>query len=163
MEESNDIGHTFWGSLISCANMKWILWVLLKIQSGHDYLHRQTDGQGETSIPRFQLCWSLGYNDNWLETGHFGTNPEKIESKYKSFHSRNMLENTVKTYNISCTLVGNKIVDHSDAVGASPVSAAPTTSSSSFPTWHLASRDSAKTAASQYENLLSVGIWCILY
>ena len=31
--------------------------------------------------------------------------------------------------NISRTLVGNKIVDHSDAVGASPVGAAPTTSS----------------------------------
>ena len=34
-----------------------------------------------------------------------------------------------KTSNISCTLVGNKIVDHSDEVGASPVGAAPTTSS----------------------------------
>ena len=32
-----------------------------------------------------------------------------------------------KTYNISRTLVGNKIVDHSDVVGASPVGAAPTT------------------------------------
>ena len=31
--------------------------------------------------------------------------------------------------NISPTLVGNKIVDHSDVVGASPVGAAPTTSS----------------------------------
>ena len=30
---------------------------------------------------------------------------------------------------ISRTLVGNTIVDHSDVVGASPVSAAPTTSS----------------------------------
>ena len=30
--------------------------------------------------------------------------------------------------NISRTLVGNKIVDHSDVVGASPVGAAPTTS-----------------------------------
>ena len=30
--------------------------------------------------------------------------------------------------NIRCTLVANKIVDHSDAVGASPVGAAPTTS-----------------------------------
>ena len=28
---------------------------------------------------------------------------------------------------ISCTLISNKFVDHSDAVGASPVSAAPTT------------------------------------
>ena len=31
--------------------------------------------------------------------------------------------------NIRCTLVGNKIVDHSDVVGASPVGAAPTPSS----------------------------------
>ena len=34
-----------------------------------------------------------------------------------------------KTSNISRTPVGNKIVDHSDVVGASPVGAAPTTSS----------------------------------
>ena len=34
-----------------------------------------------------------------------------------------------KTSNTSRTLVGNKIVDHSDVVGASPVGAAPTTSS----------------------------------
>ena len=33
-----------------------------------------------------------------------------------------------KVSNINHTLVGNKIVDHSDVVGASPVSAAPTTS-----------------------------------
>ena len=38
-----------------------------------------------------------------------------------------------KTANTSRTL-GNKIVDHSDVVGASPVGAAPTTSS--FSTWH---------------------------
>ena len=31
--------------------------------------------------------------------------------------------------NIKHTLVGSKIVDHSDVVGASPVGAAPTTSS----------------------------------
>ena len=31
--------------------------------------------------------------------------------------------------NIKHTLVGNEIVDHSDVVGASPVTAAPTTSS----------------------------------
>ena len=34
-----------------------------------------------------------------------------------------------KTSNISHTLVGNKIADNSDVVGASPVGAAPTTSS----------------------------------
>ena len=32
-------------------------------------------------------------------------------------------------FNISRTLIGNKIVDHSDVVGASPVGAGPTTSS----------------------------------
>ena len=34
-----------------------------------------------------------------------------------------------KTFGISRALVGNKIVDNSDVVGASPVGAAPTTSS----------------------------------
>ena len=34
-----------------------------------------------------------------------------------------------KTSNISCTLIENKIVDHSDVVGASPVGATSTTSS----------------------------------
>ena len=34
-----------------------------------------------------------------------------------------------KISNIRRTLVGNKIVDHSDVVGASPVGATPTTSS----------------------------------
>ena len=61
-----------------------------------------------------------------------------------------------KISNARRTLVGNEIVDHSDVVGASPVGAAPTTSS--FSTWHLASRDSAKTTTRQYENLLSVWI-----
>ena len=63
-----------------------------------------------------------------------------------------------KISNISRTLIGNKTVDHWDVVGAPPFGAAPTTSS--FLTYHLASMDSAKTAARQYENLLSVGIWC---
>ena len=38
-------------------------------------------------------------------------------------------KNYCKTSNISRTLVGNKIVDHSDVAGASPVRTAPTTSS----------------------------------
>ena len=37
--------HTFGSCLIRCANMKWIRWALLKIQSGHDSIHRQTDRQ----------------------------------------------------------------------------------------------------------------------
>ena len=54
------------------------------------------------------------------------------------------------------TLAGYKIVDHSDVVGASPVGAAPTTSS--FSTKQLASLDWAKTAARQDEKQLSLGI-----
>ena len=66
-----------------------------------------------------------------------------------------------KTSNISCTFVGNKIVDNSDVVGASPVGAAPTTSS--FSTLHLASMDWAKTTARGYNKHLNFGIWCDLY
>ena len=42
--------------------------------------------------------------------------------KWVKYHYR-------KTSNINRTLVGDKIVDNSDVVGASPVGAAPTTSS----------------------------------
>ena len=55
--------------------------------------------------------------------------------------------------NISRTSVGNDTVDHSDVVGASPVGAAPTTSS--FSTEHLASIYRAKTTASRFEKQLS--------
>ena len=63
--------HTFWSCLIRCANIKWIRWVFLKIQSGHYSVHRRTDGQmdrrtdgqGDTSIPPFQLRWSRGYKN----------------------------------------------------------------------------------------------------
>ena len=48
--------HTFWSCLIRCANMKWIRWVLLKMQSGHDSIHRRTDRQGETSVPPFNFA-----------------------------------------------------------------------------------------------------------
>ena len=65
-----------------------------------------------------------------------------------------------QTSNISHTLPGNKIVDHSDVVGASPVGAAPT--SSSFST-HMASMDWAKTTASRKEKHLSFRTWCALY
>ena len=45
--------------------------------------------------------------------------------EHKDWHTQYYL----KTSNISHTLVGNKIVDNSDVVGASPVGTAPTTSS----------------------------------
>ena len=66
-----------------------------------------------------------------------------------------------KISNIRRTLVGNNIVDHSDVVGASPVGAAPTTSS--FSTWHVASMDWAKTTVRRDGKRLCLGIWCVLY
>ena len=59
------------------------------------------------------------------------------------------------------TWVGNEIVDHSDVVGAAPVSAAPTTSS--FSTEHLASIYCAKITASRVQKHLNFGIWCDFY
>ena len=69
--------HTFWSCLIRCANMKWIRLVLLKLQSGHDSVHRRTDRRtdgrmdGQTDgrtdgrtmwnqYTPFQLRWSGG-------------------------------------------------------------------------------------------------------
>ena len=65
-----------------------------------------------------------------------------------------------QTSNIIHTPVVNKIADHSDVVGASPVGAAPTTSS--FLTKHLASMDCTKKTAKRDGKHLSFGIWCDL-
>ena len=66
-----------------------------------------------------------------------------------------------QTSNISRTLTGNRIVDHSDVVEAGPGGAAPTTSS--FSIEHLASMNSAKTTARRDEKHLNFSIWCALY
>ena len=63
--------------------------------------------------------------------------------------------------NISRALVENEIIDHSDVVGASPVGAAPTTSS--WWTQYMASMDWAKTTTRRNEKHFSWGIWCDLY
>ena len=56
----------------------------------------------------------------------WGVYCEELEENWPRYNGTALYS---KTSNIRCTLVGNKIVDHSDAVGASPVGAAPTTSS----------------------------------
>ena len=69
--------HTFWSCLIRCANMKWIRWVFLKIQSGHDSVHRRTDGRtdgrtvGQTDkvipvYPPINFVEGGGYNERLL-------------------------------------------------------------------------------------------------
>ena len=85
----------------------------------------------------------------------------RLCSVYGSTHVLADFQKDPQTSDISNTLLGNKIVDHSDVVGASPVGAAPTTSS--FSTCHLASIDCTKTTARWDEKHLSLGIWYTLY
>ena len=66
-------------------------------------------------------------------------------------------QNCCQTFNIWCTLVGNKIVDHSDVVGASPVGAAPTTSSFST-CFNGLGNDNCK----KRREIFKFGIWCVL-
>ena len=60
----------------------------------------------------------------------------------------NWHEDYRETCNIRCTFVDNKLADHSDVVGA-----APTPTSSSLLTYHLASMIWAKTTAKRDENI----------
>ena len=63
-----------------------------------------------------------------------------------------------QAFNISHTFMANKLVDHSDVVGASLVGAAPTTSS--YLTLHLASMYWAKTTVRRDGTHFSFGICC---
>ena len=90
-----------------------------------------------------------------------GSSESKLEQNKFSEYFNYELVNYRQVYTITCTWVGNEIVDHSDVVGASPVGAAPT--SSSFSTEHMASKYCAKTTASWVEKCLSFRIWCVLY
>ena len=101
--------------------------------------------------------------------------PTKIKRKYKldfelteishSSHSQTIYQWWFtgsklyyhQTSNINCVSVGNKIVDHSDVVGALPVGAAPITPSFST---YLASMDWPKATARRDNNHLRFGIWC---
>ena len=71
------------------------------------------------------------YGCPFIAKGHDSQHMTHLENKdlgiwYELFKTR---WDYRKTSNIRRTLGGNKIVDHSDVVGASPVGAAPTTSS----------------------------------
>ena len=66
-------------------------------------------------------------------------------------------------FNIRCSLVGNKIIDHSDVVGTSPVGAAPTTSSFLTPGFNRLHKDNCKTGRKTFKFWdlvqLILGIW----
>ena len=51
---------TFWSCLIRCANMKWIRLVLWKIQSGQDFVHRQTDRRTDDVKPVYPTVNFVG-------------------------------------------------------------------------------------------------------
>ena len=123
------------------------------------------------SLPTRQLNCLLGVTTTktYYSSSVNGIHRGDQSAKRKAFPCRDVTMVSIsKTYvyyhqtsNISRTLVGNKIVNHSDVVGASPVGAAPTTSS--FSTEHLASVDKAKTTERPNEKQLSFWIWCGLY
>ena len=103
-------------------------------------------GRKSWSCRRFyHCCWPL------TEQYNFDTRTLFVNSGKDERACSTPIYRYRKTSNISRTLIGNKTADPSDVVIASPVDATPTTSS--FSTWHLASRDSAKKAARQYKNL----------
>ena len=64
-----------------------------------------------------------------LNSGGVGLLQPLFHKEQLRYSSMFTLENYHKVSNIRRTLVGSKIVDHSDVVGASPVGAAPTASS----------------------------------
>ena len=64
-------------------NMKWIRWVLLKIHSGHDSVHRRTDGQTDKVIPVYPPF-------NFVEAGGIMT-PIYITYHHLSPHSQCIL------------------------------------------------------------------------
>ena len=99
-----------------------------------------TDGWSEANIPPQQLCCVWGIN-------MFNENHEELNYHY------------CQSSNISHTLAGNKLADHSDVVGASPVGAAPITSSLSTGF----KSDCPMTTVRQEEKYYSFGIWCSLY
>ena len=63
-----------------------------------------------------------------------------------------------QTFDLNHALTGNKIVEHTDIVGAWPVGAVPTTCS--FSTEHLASVDWKKKTTRRGDKYLSFGILC---
>ena len=101
--------------------MKWIPWVLLKIQSGHDFVHRQTEGRTDRRTRWYQytplqLRWSGGYNKSPLvkQCWQISMLPfvtGKIKKKCSS--SPNIYHRTYKgTYGTSQKLYAKKARNH---------------------------------------------------
>ena len=144
------------------------LWLML---SKPDTCHSNVDGLDTTTWRIPQQKWTLFKCQYWLVNGIFiifivlGWFVKVQHRNRKSILMQQFKFAIILIYsypkyhqtsNISGNLRGNEIVDHSDVFGASPVGAAPTTSSLS--TKHLDSMAWAKTTARRGEKHLSFGI-----
>ena len=98
-------------------------------------------------------------------TNAWWSNPSKTSYNKNMCMCYEIYRNSVcmyrQTFKIRRSLVGNKLVDHSDAVGASPFGAAPTTSW--FLAQHLASMDWAKATAKRDEKHWSFLVFGAIY
>ena len=72
----------FWSCLIWCVNMKWIRRELLKIQSGHDSVHRRTDGRTDG-----QTRWNQYTPFNFVERGYNQLQSLKLPCKISKLSS----------------------------------------------------------------------------
>ena len=111
-------------------------------------------------LPKSNIEFSIWiYNDIHIKPWNVITRPCSNFNDGSAKPSLNLKLDTgiyCQTSNMICSLVGNKIVDRSDVVRASPVGAAATTSS--FSTEHLASMDWAKTTARRDEKHLRFSV-----
>ena len=91
------------------------------------------------SISPIIFCTNVHYCTTWEVRGPVIVMQSYLLSIYIQKKNCRTVQPIITEYcqtpNISCTWMGNKIVDHSDVVGASSVGAAPTTSSFSTDTW----------------------------
>ena len=112
---SFDLCHGKWWSILHVNAVQGPLlltWIILIPTWISNHICNEVWDEITQTFPKLQRLhrWSLGM-DKWFHP-----------ILYKGCDYR-------QVSNINCTLIGNKIVDHSDVVGASPVGAAPTTSS----------------------------------
>ena len=125
---------------IKCENVVWKWWVFCLSLI---ILNHSNQKVPYWLVYNNWLCWSLSEYAHTLCHGVF------CNLTYR------------QVSNIRHTLIGNKIVDHSNVVGAAPTGDALTTSS--LLTERLASLDWEKTTARRDEKHLSLAIQCALY
>ena len=114
-------------------------------------------------LGKYPLAW---HRKNLVDSKHRPVYPISLNNKNTInlsspvcrpvFQGSRSITPSFKPLNINRTLVGNEVVDHSDVVGASPVDAAPTTSS--FFIKHIASMDWANNTLAQFSSYLAFNL-----